>query len=150
MLDNWWFGSFEDSRVYQRFFVVLRWRHQLTNGKQSFQSQCRSCCQISTSRNWRRRSWCVSWLFPSYLYWIFEVVLQLTDNDISQRISERIWWNAPLSARIFLWGCMIAESAPMGLRMTLFASAKSIMTTWFCSLTFSRTQMKWSDSRVKV
>jgi len=24
------------------------------------------------------------------------------------------------------------------------------MTTWFCSLTFSRTQMKWSDSRVNV
>ena len=24
------------------------------------------------------------------------------------------------------------------------------MTTWFCSLTFSRTQMKWSDSKVKV
>jgi hypothetical protein len=24
------------------------------------------------------------------------------------------------------------------------------MTTWFCSPTFSRTHMKWSDSRVKL
>lgn len=38
----------------------------------------------------------------------------------------------------------------MGLRRTLLASFRSIMTTWFCSLTFSRTQMKWSDSRVSV
>ena len=45
---------------------------------------------------------------------------------------------------------MIAESAVIGRRNTLFASARSMMTTWFCSLTFSRTQMKWSDSRVSV
>lgn len=45
---------------------------------------------------------------------------------------------------------MIAESAVIGLRRTLLASFRSIMTTWFCSLTFSRTQMKWSDSRVSV
>jgi hypothetical protein len=38
----------------------------------------------------------------------------------------------------------------IGLRRTLLASFRSIMTTWFCSLTFSRTQMKWSDSRVSV
>lgn len=44
----------------------------------------------------------------------------------------------------------MAESAVIGLRSTLFASARSTMTTWFCSLTFSLTQMKWSDSSVRV
>jgi hypothetical protein len=53
-------------------------------------------------------------------------------------------------AIIFLLGCMIAESAVIGRRITLLASARSIITTWFCSPTFSRTQMKWSDSSVKV
>ena len=47
----------------------------------------------------------------------------------------------PFSARIFLCGCMTAESAVIGLRSTWLASDKSIMTTWFCSLTFSRTHM---------
>ena len=55
-----------------------------------------------------------------------------------------------LRARIFWWGCIIAESAVIGLRRTLLASVRSMMTTWFCSFTFSRTQMKWSDSRVSV
>lgn len=58
--------------------------------------------------------------------------------------------HVPFSASIFLSGCIIAESAVMGLRSTLLASARSMMTTWFCSLTFSRTQMKWSDSNVKL
>ena len=44
----------------------------------------------------------------------------------------------------------MAESAVIGLRSTLLASARSTMTTWFWSLTFSRTQIKWSDSKVKV
>jgi hypothetical protein len=58
--------------------------------------------------------------------------------------------HAHLRAKIFCRGCIIAESAVIGLRRTLLASFRSIMTTWFCSPTFSRTQMKWSDSRVSV
>jgi len=45
---------------------------------------------------------------------------------------------------------MIAESAVIGRRITLFASARSTMMTWFCSATFSRTQIKWSLSSVSV
>lgn len=56
---------------------------------------------------------------------------------------------------IFSLGCMIAESAVteesaviyahgevdiLGLRITLLASARSTMTTWFVSFTFSRLQ----------
>ena len=44
----------------------------------------------------------------------------------------------------------MAASAVIGLRRTLLASARSTITTWLASLTFSRTQMKWSDSNVKV
>ena len=44
----------------------------------------------------------------------------------------------------------MAESAVIGLLRTLLASARSTMTTWLASLTFSRTQMKWSDSNVRV
>jgi hypothetical protein len=44
----------------------------------------------------------------------------------------------------------MAESAVMGRRRTLLPSPRSMMTTWFCSLTFSRTQMKRSDSNVNV
>src|ERR1700729_2904890 len=38
----------------------------------------------------------------------------------------------PFSANIFRLGCMIALSAVIGLRRTLLASARSMMTTWFC------------------
>lgn len=58
--------------------------------------------------------------------------------------------NIHLRAKIFWCGCIIAESALIGLRRTLLASLRSIITTWFCSPTFSRTHMKWSDSRVSV
>lgn len=37
--------------------------------------------------------------------------------------------DTPFNARIFWEGCIIAESALIGLRRTLFASARSIMTT---------------------
>jgi hypothetical protein len=82
---------------------------------------------------------------------------------------------------IFSFGCMIAESAvtgklalgrspemlhALGRRITLLASDRSTITTWFVSLTVSRlsvsagtilrkvsvrtyTQMKWSDSKVR-
>src|ERR1700730_10653570 len=56
----------------------------------------------------------------------------------------------PLSASIFCLGCIIAESAVMCRRRTLLALARSMMTTWFCSPTVSRTHIKWSDSNVKV
>lgn len=45
---------------------------------------------------------------------------------------------------------MMAESAVIGRRITLFASARSTMMTWFCSPTFSLTQIKWSLSSVSV
>ena len=57
---------------------------------------------------------------------------------------------AHFRASIFWFGCIMAESAVIGLRITLLASARSTMTTWLASLTFSRTQMKWSDSSVNV
>ena len=46
-----------------------------------------------------------------------------------QRRATRRVRDTPFSARIFLEGCMMAESALIGLRRTLFASARSIMTT---------------------
>jgi hypothetical protein len=70
--------------------------------------------------------------------------------QISGEWSEKGRVNLPLSARIFARGLTIALSAVIGLRKTLLASARSMMTTWFCSPTFSLTQMKWSDSRVNV
>ena len=45
---------------------------------------------------------------------------------------------------------MTAESAVMGLRMGLLASARSMMTTWEVSATFSLIQMNLSDSIVSV
>ena len=59
-------------------------------------------------------------------------------------------YHAPFNARIFWCGCMMALSAVIGRRRTLLASARSTITTWFCSPTFSRMQMKWSDSSVNV
>jgi hypothetical protein len=56
----------------------------------------------------------------------------------------------PLRAMTLLAGCMMAESAVMGLRITLEGSVRSIMTTRFCSPVVSRTQMKRSDSSVRV
>ena len=44
----------------------------------------------------------------------------------------------------------MAESAVMGLRIGLAASARSMMTTCEVSATFSRTQMNLSDSIVRV
>lgn len=44
----------------------------------------------------------------------------------------------------------MAESAVMGLRIGLVASARSMMTTCEVSATFSRTQMNLSDSIVRV
>jgi len=60
--------------------------------------------------------------------------------------------DSPFNAMTFSFGCMIAESAVttmsfvksvnetglLGRRMTLFASDKSTITTWFVSFTFSR------------
>ncbi len=45
---------------------------------------------------------------------------------------------------------MIAESAVMGRRMGLFASARSMMMTWAVSATFSLMQINLSDSMVRV
>lgn len=56
----------------------------------------------------------------------------------------------PLSAMTLLAGFMIALSAEMGLRMGVFGSAMSMITTWACSPTFSRIQMNLSDSMVRV
>lgn len=50
----------------------------------------------------------------------------------------------------FFSGCMMALSAVIGLRITVSGSSKSMMTTWFCSFTFSRTQMNLSLSSVSV
>jgi hypothetical protein len=47
-------------------------------------------------------------------------------------------------------GFMMAESAVMGRRTMLEMSLRSMMTTWFWSPTFSRTQMNLSDSIVRV
>lgn len=56
----------------------------------------------------------------------------------------------PLRAMTLLAGFMMALSAEMGLRMGLFGSAISMMTTWACSPTFSLMQMNLSDSMVRV
>jgi len=58
--------------------------------------------------------------------------------------------SAPFRAIILAVGCMMAESAVMGLRVGLLGSDISMITTWFCSPTFSRTQMNLSDSMVRV
>ena len=47
-------------------------------------------------------------------------------------------------------GFMMAESAEMGRRIGLVWSAISMITTWFVSPTFSRTQMNLSDSIVRL
>lgn len=47
-------------------------------------------------------------------------------------------------------GFMMTESAEMGRRTSSLLLAMSMMTTWLVSLTFSRTQMKRSDSIVRV
>ena len=47
-------------------------------------------------------------------------------------------------------GFIMAESAEIGRRVGLLASAISTITTWDCSPTFSRTQMYLSDSMVRV
>lgn len=44
----------------------------------------------------------------------------------------------------------MAESAVIGRRTKSFAFARSMITTWFCSPTVSRTQMNLSDSIVRV
>ena len=51
--------------------------------------------------------------------------------------------NVPFGAKIILLGCIIALSAVIGFHSTLLALARSMMTTWFCSLTFSHMHMKW-------
>lgn len=56
----------------------------------------------------------------------------------------------PLRAMTFSSGCMMADSAEIGRRMTLLASLRSMMTTCFTPLTSSRTQMNLSDSSVRV
>lgn len=56
----------------------------------------------------------------------------------------------PLSAMTFDFGFIMAESAEIGLLVGLLASAKSMMTTWAVSPTFSRTQINLSDSIVRV
>ncbi len=56
----------------------------------------------------------------------------------------------PLSAMTLLAGFMMALSAEMGLRMGVFESAMSMITTCACSPTFSRIQMNLSDSIVRV
>lgn len=56
----------------------------------------------------------------------------------------------PFRAMTLEAGFIIAESAVMGRRMTLLGSVKSMMTTKFCSPVVSRTQMKRSDSSVRV
>lgn len=56
----------------------------------------------------------------------------------------------PLRAITLLAGFMMAESALIGRRIGLLASAMSIITTCAVSPTFSRTQMNLSDSMVRV
>ena len=58
--------------------------------------------------------------------------------------------NLPFSAITLDFGFIMAESAEMGLRVGLLASAKSIITTCAVSPTFSRTHMNLSDSIVRV
>lgn len=56
----------------------------------------------------------------------------------------------PLRAMTLLAGFIMALSAEIGLRIGLFGSFMSIITTCACSPTFSRMQMNLSDSMVKV
>ena len=58
--------------------------------------------------------------------------------------------DSPRRAMTFSSRCMMADSAEMGLRMTLLASERSIITTCLVPLTSSRTQMNFSLSMVKV
>lgn len=80
--------------------------------------------------------------------------LQLTSGCIAERSvlehSCRILLNVPRRAMTFSSRCMMADSAEMGRRMTLLASARSMMTTCLAPFTSSRTQMYRSDSRVRV
>ena len=65
-------------------------------------------------------------------------------------LSPRRAEHSPRRAMTFSSTCMMADSAEMGLRVTLFESWRSTMTTVLVPLTSSRTQMKRSDSRVRV
>lgn len=56
----------------------------------------------------------------------------------------------PFRAITFDLGFIIAESAEIGLLVGLFASPRSIITTWAVSPTFSLTQINLSDSMVRV
>ena len=56
----------------------------------------------------------------------------------------------PVRAMTLEAGFMMAESADIGRLMGLVASARSMMTTWLVSPTFSRTQMYLSDSMVRL
>ena len=56
----------------------------------------------------------------------------------------------PFKAMTLEAGFMMAESAEMGLRIGLVGSDMSMITTWFVSPTFSRTQMYLSDSMVRL
>ena len=74
----------------------------------------------------------------------------LRNADVSLEACDLRKRHVHFSAGILSLGCIMADLAMMGRLSTLLASARSMMTTWFCSLTFSRTQMKWSDSSVNV
>lgn len=84
-----------------------------------------------------------SYTLTANVYW--KLLLQHRKTwPISQYIA------IPFSAMTLLAGFMMALSAEIGLRMGVLGSARSIITTWACSPTFSRTQMNLSDSMVKV
>lgn len=79
----------------------------------------------------------------------FDFRLQFEIEDLELSTSYQVRKIClPFNAMIFATGFMIAESAVMGRRCKACGLFKSIITTWFCSPTFSRTQMYLSDSIV--
>ena len=83
--------------------------------------------------NWHRRS-----------------IERTNDRQTDRQPQPAKFNHLPLRAMTLEAGFMMAESAEIGLLMGLVGSDRSMMTTWFVSPTFSRTQMNLSDSMVRL
>ena len=83
----------------------------------------------------------------NYGNWHRRSIERTTDRQDSQPAKFN---HLPLRAMTLEAGFMMAESAEIGLLMGLVGSDRSMMTTWFVSPTFSRTQMNLSDSMVRL
>ena len=83
----------------------------------------------------------------NYGNWHRRSIERTTDRQDSQPAKFN---HLPLRAMTLEAGFMMAESAEIGLLMGLVGSDRSMITTWFVSPTFSRTQMNLSDSMVRL